>query len=55
MLRQLSLSQDNGQSMVIHPLGMKQLRQLSLSHDNGQSMVIHPLGMKHAPLVVIVS
>ena len=41
MLRQLSSSHDNGQSMVIHPLGMKHAPIVSSSHDNGQIMVIH--------------
>ena len=39
MLRQLSSPHDNGQSMVIHPLGLKHARQLLSSSDNGQSMV----------------
>ena len=42
MLGQLSSPHDNGQSMVIHPLGMNMLRQLLSPDDNGQSMVIHP-------------
>ena len=56
MLGQLSSPHDNGQSMVIHLYGIKDmLRQLSSSHVNGQTMVIHPEGMKHAPTVDIVS
>ena len=42
MLRQLFSSSDNGQSMVIYPLGMTMLRQLLSSSDNGQNMVIYP-------------
>ena len=41
MLRQLSSSHDNGQSMVIHPEGMNHAPKLISSHDNGQSMVMH--------------
>ena len=55
MLRQFLSSHDNGQSMVIYPLGMKMLCQLLSSYDNGQSMVIYPLGMNHALSVIIVS
>ena len=55
MLRQLFSSHDNGQSMVLYPLGIKHAPTVVMGHDNGQSMVIHPLGMKHAPLVVIAS
>ena len=51
MLRQLSSSHDNGQSMVIYPSGMNHAPQLSSSHDNDQSMVIYPSCIKHAPLV----
>ena len=55
MLQQLSLSHNNGQSMVIHPKGMKHAPTVDIVHDNGQSMVIHLSGMKHAPTVEIVS
>ena len=41
MLRQLSSSHDNGQSMVIHPVIMKHAPTVASSHDNGQSMDIH--------------
>ena len=55
MLRQLSSSHDNGQSMVIHLLGMKHAPTVVSSHDNGQSIVIHPEGMNHAPTIDIVT
>ena len=42
MLRQLLSSNDNGQIMVIYPLGVNMLRQLLSSSDNGQSIVIYP-------------
>ena len=42
MLRQLLSSSDNGQSMVVYPLGMIHLRLLLSSSDNGQSMIIYP-------------
>ena len=42
MLRQLSLSNNNGQSMVIYHSCTNMLRGLSSSNDNGQSMVIYP-------------
>ena len=42
MLRQLLLSSDNGQSMVIYPKVWTMLRQLLSSHDSGQSMLIYP-------------
>ena len=54
MLRHFLSSSDNGQSMVIYPLGKTMLRQLYSSHDNGQSMVIYTSGMIHTPSVVIV-
>ena len=41
MLRQLSSSHDNGQSMVIHPEGMNHAPTVLSSHDNGQSIDIH--------------
>ena len=41
MLGQLSSPHDNGQSMVIHPLGMKHAPSALSPNDNGQSMVIH--------------
>ena len=41
MIRQLSSSHDNGQSMVVHLLGMKHDPSVDIVHDNGQSMVIH--------------
>ena len=42
MLRQLSLSHDNEQSMAIHPKGMKPALSVAMSHHNVQSMVIYP-------------
>ena len=42
MLRQLSSSSDNGQSMVIYPLGMNHAPSVVSSSVNGQSMIIHP-------------
>ena len=42
MLRQLLSSSDNGQSMVIYPLGMNHAPSVVTSSDNGQSMVIYP-------------
>ena len=50
MLRQLSSSHDNGQSMVKYASSMNNLRQLSSSHDNGQRMLKYPSSMKNAPL-----
>ena len=42
MLRQLSSSQGNGQSMVIHPFVIKNDPSVVSPHDNGQSMMIPP-------------
>ena len=55
MLRQLSSSHDNGQSMVIHHSSMKHASSVVIVHDNGQSMVMYHSSMKHAPSVVIVT
>ena len=42
LLCQLSSSHDNGQTMVIQPLGMKHTPSVDIAHDNGQSMIIYP-------------
>ena len=42
MVRQLSSSSDNGQSMDIYPYGMNHAPSLVIVYDNGQSMVIYP-------------
>ena len=55
MLRQLSSSHDNGQSMVIHHSSMKHASSVVILHENGQSMVIYHSSMKHAPSVVSVT
>ena len=52
MLRQLSSSHDNGQSMVKYTSSMKHAP--SSSHDNGQRMLKYPSSMNNAPSVVIV-
>ena len=54
MHRQLLSSSDNGQSMVIYPIGMNHALLLLSSHDNCQSLVIYPYDINHAPSVVIV-
>ena len=54
-LCQLSSSNDNGQTIVIHPLSMKHAPSVVFFHDNGQSMDLYPYGMKYAPSVVCVS
>ena len=52
MLRQLSSSYVNHQSMVPPPQIWNMLCQFSSSSDNGQSMVISPSGKKYALSVV---
>ena len=42
MLCQLYSSNDNGQSILIHPSGMKSARSVVIVHDDGQRMVNHP-------------
>ena len=55
MLRQLSSSHDNGQSMVIYHSSMEHAPLVVIAHDNGQSIVAYPSVMNHVPSVVIVS
>ena len=55
MLRQLSSSYDNGQSMVIYLSSMKHAPSVVIVSWQRQSMVIYHSCIKHAPSVVIVS
>ena len=55
MLGQLSSPHDNGQSMVIHPLGMKHASSVVIVSWQRSEHGYHPWGMKHARSVVIAS
>ena len=48
MLRQLSSSHDNGQSMEIYYIYKNMPRKLSSPHDTGQSKAMHPKDLNHA-------
>ena len=55
MLGQLSSPHDIGQSMVIHPLGMKHAPSVVIASWQRSEHVYLSLSYKHAPSVVIVS
>ena len=55
MLRHLSSSRDNGQSMVIYPFGINHAPSVVIVSLKRSSIVIYHSSMKHPPPVVIVS